>query len=153
MKKRRGFVQSAILHLLNEDSMHGYQIMKELEGRSGGLYSASAGTVYPALQELVDQEMIRLNSDVEKKIYIITENGKERLKEFSKRGEGDFWAEWKERQVWRNSKEFVQLKTAVDQWEEEMQKAMKRVRRNPESAAALSAFLTEMTERLKITNR
>ena len=55
--------------------------------------------------------------------------------------------------IWRNSKEFVQLKTAVDQWEEEMHKAMKRVRSNPAIAAEMSAFLTEMTERLKIANR
>jgi len=153
MKKRRGFVQSAILHLLKEDSMHGYQIMKELEGRSDGLYSASAGTVYPALQELLDQDMIKLESDVEKKIYVITENGEERLKEYSKRGEGDFWAEWRERLIWRNSKEFVPLKTAINQWEEEMRTAMKRVLRNPENAAELSVFLKEMTERLKIDNR
>jgi DNA-binding PadR family transcriptional regulator len=45
MRKRRGFVQLAILHLLKEQSMHGYQIMKQLEERSNGLYQASAGTV------------------------------------------------------------------------------------------------------------
>lgn len=153
MKKRRGFIKSAILHLLKEESMHGYQIMKELESRSDGLYSASAGTIYPALQELLEKELINLESDLEKKIYFITEEGKERLKELRKREEGDFWVSWKERMIWRNSKEFVQLKIAVDQWEEEMHKAMKRVRSNPDIAAEMSAFLTEMTERLKIANR
>lgn len=153
MKKRRGFIKAAILHLLKEESMHGYQIMKELESRSDGLYSASAGTVYPALQELLEKEWIKLESDLEKKIYFITEEGKERLKELRKREEGDFWADWKERLIWRNSEEFIQLKTAVEQWEEEMHKAMKRVRSNPESAAEMSAFLTEMTERLKIANK
>lgn len=153
MKKRRGFIKSAILHLLKEESMHGYQIMKELESRSDGLYSASAGTIYPALQELLEKELINLESGLEKKTYFITEEGKERLKELRKREEGDFWVSWKERMIWRNSKEFVQLKTAVDQWEEEMHKAMKRVRSNPAIAAEMSAFLTEMTERLKIANR
>lgn len=153
MKKRRGFIKSAILHLLKEESMHGYQIMKELESRSDGLYSASAGTIYPALQELLEKELINLESGFEKKTYFITEEGKERLKELRKREEGDFWVSWKERMIWRNSKEFVQLKTAVDQWEEEMHKAMKRVRSNPDIAAEMSAFLTEMTERLKIANR
>src|SRR3954468_22558306 len=103
MKRRRGFVQLAILHLLEEDSMHGYHIMKELEARSDGLYSASAGTVYPALQELLDQGIIGLESESEKKVYFTNEKGKERLEEFAKRGEGDFWIEWKERMVWRNS--------------------------------------------------
>lgn len=153
MKKRRGFIKSAILHLLKEESMHGYQIMKELESRSDGLYSASAGTIYPALQELLEKELINLESALEKKTYFITEEGKERLKELRKREEGDFWVSWKERMIWRNSKEFVQLKIAVDQWEEEMHKAMKRVRSNPDIAAEMSAFLTEMTERLKIANR
>ena len=153
MKKRRGFIKSAILHLLKEESMHGYQIMKELESRSDGLYSASAGTIYPALQELLEKEWINLESGLEKKTYFITEEGKERLKELRKREEGDFWVSWKERMIWRNSKEFVQLKTAVDQWEEEMHKAMKRVRSNPDIAAEMSAFLIEMTERLKIANR
>lgn len=133
--------------------MHGYQIMKELESRSDGLYSASAGTIYPALQELLEKGLINLESDLEKKIYFITEEGKERLNEFRKREEEDFWASWKDQIIWRSSKEFVQLKTAVDQWEEEMHKAMKRVRRNPVIAAEMSAFLNEMTERLKIANK
>ena len=95
MKRRRGFVQLAILHLLKDESMHGYQIMKELETRSDGLYSASAGTVYPALQELLDQDIINLEAESDKKVYFINEKGKERLKEFAKRKEGDFWTEWK----------------------------------------------------------
>ena len=82
MKRRRGFVQLAILHLLKEESMHGYQMMKELEHRSDGLYAASAGTVYPALQELLEQEMIDLDPNSDKKTYFIQEKGKERLEEF-----------------------------------------------------------------------
>ncbi len=152
MKRRRGFVQLAILHLLKDESMHGYQIMKELETRSDGLYSASAGTVYPALQELLDQDIINLEAESDKKVYFINEKGKERLKEFAKRKEGDFWTEWKERAVWRNSEESVQLKNAMDMWEEELRKAMKRVRRNPERVVELIAFLKEITERLKKNN-
>ena len=85
MKKRRGFMQLAILHLLKEESMHGYQVMKELENRSGGLYSASAGTVYPALQELLEQEMIDLEPTSNKKTYVIKEKGIERLEDFASR--------------------------------------------------------------------
>ena len=152
MKRQRGFVQLAILHLLKDESMHGYQIMKELEARSDGLYSASAGTVYPALQELLDQDMINLEAESDKKVYFINAKGKERLKEFAKRGDGDFWTEWKERLIWRNSEKSVQLKAVINLWEGEMGKAMKRARRNPESAVELIAFLKEMTERLKKDN-
>ena len=45
-----GEVRLAILSLLSEGPKHGYQLMKEMEERSGGLYRASAGSVYPTLQ-------------------------------------------------------------------------------------------------------
>lgn len=147
MRRRRGFVQVAILHLLNEESMHGYQIMKGLEERSNGAYSASAGTVYPALQELLDQNLIELDTESDKKTYSINENGKKRLEE--KREEGDFWIEWKERMMWKKSEESVQLRAAMDRWETEFRKAMKQARGNPESVFELIAFIDEMTDRLK----
>lgn len=153
MKKRRGFVQLAILHLLRDDSMHGYQIMKELEERSDGHYLASAGTVYPALQELQNKEMIDLESESDKKVYFIDKKGKDRLEEFAKSGKGDFWMEWKEWSIWRNSTESVQLKEAIDLWEVEMRKAMKGARMNAEKSVELIAFLKEITERLKKENR
>lgn len=147
MKRRRGFVQVAILHLLNEESMHGYQIMKELEERSNGAYSASAGTVYPALQELLDQNLIELDTESDKKTYSINENGKKRLEE--KRAEGDFWIEWKERMIWKNSEESIQLRAAVDRWEKELRKVMKQSRGKPEHVRELIAFIDEMTHLLK----
>jgi DNA-binding PadR family transcriptional regulator len=149
MRRRRGFVQFAILQLLKEGSMHGYQIMKELEERSNGAYSASAGTVYPALQELLDQNLIELDTESDKKIYFLNENGKKRLEETADRVEGDFWAEWKERMMWKNSEESVQLRAAVDRWEKEFRKAMKQTRGNPESVLQLITFIDEMTDRLK----
>ncbi|MFJ5759530.1 PadR family transcriptional regulator [Neobacillus sp. NPDC093182] len=149
MKRRRGFVQVAILHLLKEESMHGYQIMKELEERSNGAYSASAGTVYPALQELLDQNLIELDAGSDKKIYTINENGKKRLEETAKHKEGDFWLEWKERMMWKNSDESVQLRAALERWETEVRKAMKQSRGNPERVVELIAFIDEMTDRLK----
>jgi DNA-binding PadR family transcriptional regulator len=147
MRKRRGFVQVAILHLLKEESMHGYQIMKELEERSNGAYSASAGTVYPALQELLDQNLIELDTESDKKIYFISKDGKQRLKE--KQEEGDFWVEWKERMMWKNSEESIQLRAAVDRWEKEFRNAMKQSRGNPERVRELVAFIDEMTHHLK----
>jgi DNA-binding PadR family transcriptional regulator len=149
MKKRRGFVQLAILHLLKEESMHGYHIMKELEERSNGAYSASAGTVYPALQELVDQNLIQLDTASDKKVYTINENGRSRLEETAKHREGDFWVEWKERMMWRKSEESIQLRAAMDRWETEFRKAMKKSRGNPDSVLELIAFIDEMTNRLK----
>ena len=49
---RRGDVRSAILALLAEEPMHGYQVIQELTERSGGMWRPSAGSVYPTLQQL-----------------------------------------------------------------------------------------------------
>ncbi|WP_052404760.1 PadR family transcriptional regulator [Bacillus rubiinfantis] len=152
MKKRRGFVQMAILHLLEEESMHGYQIMKELEERSNGAYSASAGTVYPALQELLDQQLIELHVEADKKIYSLNDNGKQRLADTARHCEGDFWTEWKERMVWKNSEQSIQLREAMGRWEREFHKAVKQARGNQDSVRELIALLDEMTSQLK-TNR
>lgn len=149
MKRRRGFVQMAILHLLEEASMHGYQIMKELEIRSGGHYSASAGTVYPALQELLEQEMIELEPSSDKKTYCIQEKGKSRLLEFANRKEGSFWSNWEARWIWQNSEEAIHLKEIIDLWEAELRKAIKQTRSTPENSPKLIAFMKEITERLQ----
>ncbi|GIN72309.1 hypothetical protein J14TS2_27840 [Bacillus sp. J14TS2] len=153
MRRRRGFIPLAILHLLAEESMHGYQIMKELEERSDGAYVASAGTIYPALQELLDQQLIELDSGLDKKVYSINQSGLKRLEEMVQHEEGDFWTEWKERMIWRNSKESLQLRESVKAWERELRKAMKQTRGNPEDASELIALINKMTERLKKKNK
>ncbi|WP_077620047.1 PadR family transcriptional regulator [Bacillus sinesaloumensis] len=147
MRRKRGFVQLAILHLLKQESMHGYQIMKELEDRSNGAYSASAGTVYPALQELEDQDLIRQDVHGNKKIYSINTSGLNRLEEI--KHDGDFWEEWKERMTWRNSKEFVKLKSAMERWEKEVRNVVKKTRGNPEEVTELITFIDGVTEQLK----
>src|SRR4051794_29636160 len=50
----RGDVRAAVLSLLAEKPMHGYQIIREIEERSGGSWKPSAGSVYPTLQLLAD---------------------------------------------------------------------------------------------------
>lgn len=72
-----GEVRLAILSLLAEHPMHGYELMKEMESRSGGVYKASAGTVYPNLQQLEDEGLIRAEpSDDGKRVYSVTKEGK-----------------------------------------------------------------------------
>lgn len=76
-----GEVRLAILSLLSEGPKHGYQLMKEMAERSGGLYKASAGSVYPTLQQLEDEELIQSDQQAGKKVYRITEAG---LRELAK---------------------------------------------------------------------
>src|SRR5450756_1075129 len=73
---RRGDVRSAILRLLSEQPMHGYQIIGELSARSGGAWSPSAGSIYPTLQMLADEDLITAEETAGKKVYSLTDAGK-----------------------------------------------------------------------------
>lgn len=74
-----GEVRLAILSLLAEGPKHGYQLMKEMEERSGGMYRASAGSVYPTLQQLEDEGLIESERQGGKRVYRITEAGRKEL--------------------------------------------------------------------------
>ncbi|OMF37238.1 hypothetical protein BK133_06440 [Paenibacillus sp. FSL H8-0548] len=76
----RGGVKFALLKLLEEEPMHGYQMMKALKEQSGGLYVPSPGSIYPTLQMLEKRGFISVRiEDSGKKIYRITEHGRSSL--------------------------------------------------------------------------
>lgn len=75
-----GEVRLALLSLLEEGPKHGYQLMKDLEARSGGLYRASAGAIYPTLQQLEDEGLIASEQTDGRRVYKLTDAGKEELK-------------------------------------------------------------------------
>jgi DNA-binding PadR family transcriptional regulator len=74
-----GEVRLAVLSLLAEGPKHGYQLIKELQERSGGLYRASAGTIYPTLAELDDEGLITSERVEGKRVYRITPEGRKEL--------------------------------------------------------------------------
>jgi DNA-binding PadR family transcriptional regulator len=80
-RARRGDVRAGILALLGEQSMHGYQIIQELESRSGGLWRPSAGSVYPTLQLLEDEGLVVREETEGKRVYSLTEEGRARAAE------------------------------------------------------------------------
>jgi len=65
---------------VEEKPAHGYEIIHALEERSHGIYSPSPGSVYPILQLLADLGYLTTNEIDSKKIYTITEPGKQYLK-------------------------------------------------------------------------
>ena len=73
----RGEVRTAVLALLAEQPMHGYQIIHEIEERSGGSWKPSAGSVYPTLQLLADEGLISAEESNGRKIYSLTDEGRE----------------------------------------------------------------------------
>lgn len=72
----RGDVRAAIIALLAERPMHGYQIIREIEERSGGAWRPSAGSVYPTLQLLADEGLIAAEEANGRKTYSLTEAGR-----------------------------------------------------------------------------
>jgi len=76
-----GELRLVILRLLKERPRHGYDIIKALEERMAGCYTPSAGTIYPTLQLLEDQGLVRAVEDEGKKVYHITPEGERQLED------------------------------------------------------------------------
>jgi DNA-binding PadR family transcriptional regulator len=74
---RRGDVRAAILALLAERPMHGYEMIQEVGERSGGYWRPSPGSVYPTLQLLADEGLI-VSSDGSgsKRLFELTDEGR-----------------------------------------------------------------------------
>jgi DNA-binding PadR family transcriptional regulator len=75
-RARRGDIRTAALLLLAEEPRNGYQIMQEVQERSGGLWSPSPGSVYPALAQLEDEGLIRTQEEDGHKLFVLTDAGK-----------------------------------------------------------------------------
>jgi DNA-binding PadR family transcriptional regulator len=75
-RSRRGDVRAAILVLLTDRPMHGYEMIQEIADRSGGAWKPSPGSVYPTLQMLVDEGLILgAETDGKKKLFELTDDG------------------------------------------------------------------------------
>ena len=74
---KRGDVRAAILVLLSDRAMHGYEMIQEISDRSGGLWRPSPGSVYPTLQLLVDEGLIvGTESEGSKRLFELTDEGR-----------------------------------------------------------------------------
>jgi PadR family transcriptional regulator PadR len=82
----KGNINSLLLCLISQQSMYGYQIMKELEGRSQGYFKFKEGTLYPALHRLEKMGLVTgrwqpLSGGRQRRYYHITEKGRATLAE------------------------------------------------------------------------
>jgi DNA-binding PadR family transcriptional regulator len=75
-RTRRGDIKFQILDLLTEKPRHGYDVIRDLEERAGGLYRPSAGSIYPTLQMLEDGGYVTSEQVTGKKVYTITAEGR-----------------------------------------------------------------------------
>jgi len=76
-----GAMRYVVLQLIAEKPRHGYEIIKELEQRSGGGYTPSPGAIYPLLSMLLDMGHVSATADGNKKLHTITPEGEAFLAE------------------------------------------------------------------------
>ncbi|HET7899794.1 MAG TPA: PadR family transcriptional regulator [Candidatus Nanopelagicales bacterium] len=72
----RGDVRAAILLLLGDEPMHGYQLMQAIGERSGGRWTPSPGAVYPAISQLEDEGLVTVTAESGRKLVSLTESGR-----------------------------------------------------------------------------
>jgi len=72
----KGDVRSAILRLLAEEPMHGYEVIRRIEHNTDGAWKPSAGSVYPTLQLLADEGLVTAQTANDRKVYALTEEGR-----------------------------------------------------------------------------
>jgi DNA-binding PadR family transcriptional regulator len=88
-RARRGDVRAAVLALLADRPMHGYEMIKEIEARSDGAWTPSAGSIYPMLQLLEDEGLIQGEDSDGKRRFTLTEAG--RTEQMEKAGDVTPW--------------------------------------------------------------
>ncbi len=90
-RARRGDVRAAILALLEQEPMHGYEMITEIEERSGGYWRPSAGSIYPTLQLLEDEGLITGEEVEGKRRFSLTEAGRKAAEERGKESGSEPW--------------------------------------------------------------
>jgi DNA-binding PadR family transcriptional regulator len=99
-KAGRGDVRAAILALLREGPRNGYQIMSEIEERSGGAWRPSPGAVYPALSQLADEGLIAGEESGGRRTFSLTEAGREYLEQSPEMARGA-WESAAQQEAWQ----------------------------------------------------
>src|SRR5207344_894510 len=98
-KAGRGDVRAAILALLREGPRNGYQIMSEIEERSGGAWRPSPGAVYPALSQLADEGLIVGEESGGRRTFSLTQAGRDYVEQNPKMARGA-WESPAQQEAW-----------------------------------------------------
>ncbi|MEO1552950.1 MAG: PadR family transcriptional regulator [Pseudomonadota bacterium] len=76
-----GDLRLLILSLIAEQPRHGYDLIAEIEARTGGIYKPSPGVIYPALAVIQDLGLAKVKKEDGKRVFYITETGDAHLEE------------------------------------------------------------------------
>ena len=92
-RSRRGDVRLAVLSLLAEQPMHGYQMITELAERSGGAWRPSPGSIYPTLQQLEDEGLVTVTEQDGRRTFALTDAGRDEVQRAASTGRRAPWEE------------------------------------------------------------
>jgi DNA-binding PadR family transcriptional regulator len=84
-RAQRGDVRTAILRLLTDQPMHGYQIMQAMSDRTGGAWHPSPGAIYPTIAQLEDEGLVTTNEEGGRRLVTLTDKGRADVEERSAR--------------------------------------------------------------------
>ena len=90
-RMRRGDIRTAVLAVLAEAPGHGYDVMQNLEDKTGGAWRPSPGSVYPTLQQLEDEGLVRSTERDGKRVFEITDAGRAESTERIEQAGGTPW--------------------------------------------------------------
>jgi DNA-binding PadR family transcriptional regulator len=140
----RGDMKFVLLELLQERPMHGYEMIKALEEKTGGFYTPSPGSIYPTLQMLEDGGMVT-SAEVEgKKVYTITDAGRASLAERQSTQEGFAgppWMRWHGRGGHGPKPEMQALRSEVGETARLLAIAGRMALEDPEKLARLRSVI------------
>jgi DNA-binding PadR family transcriptional regulator len=95
-RARRGALLAAVLTLLDERPMHGYELITELEDRSEGRWRPSPGAMYPALKKMVVHDLVTAEDVDGKRQFTLTDAGRQQLTEIREKHGDDAAEPWEQ---------------------------------------------------------
>jgi DNA-binding PadR family transcriptional regulator len=111
-RAQRGDVRTAILLVLADQPMHGYQIMQAIRDRTGGAWRASPGAVYPTIAQLEDEGLVTTQEEGGRRLVTLTPEGRSYVEERSARL-GNPFADYADRPSWPDLRDPMQALQAA----------------------------------------
>jgi DNA-binding PadR family transcriptional regulator len=78
---RRGDVRVAILAVLADEPLNGYQVIQQISDRTGGAWRPSPGSVYPTISQLEDEGLVEGDDARGRRTLTLSESGRAYLAE------------------------------------------------------------------------
>ena len=144
-----GDLKVLALALIAEQPRHGYEIIKEIEDRTGGAYAPSAGVIYPTLTLLEETGQIEVaSSEGNKKLYAATDAGRATVEE-NRAAIDAVLARFAEANSDRRHERDPRLFRAVENMRLAMRLKMQSAALTPEQIDALAELLDETARKIE----